>query len=47
MKQLISNLPQDGRQTQHIVEDPIAADTVCAVLACLNEVLLANQDFAK
>lgn len=41
MKQLISNLPQENRQKEKTDE------TICAVLACLNEVLVHNQDFVK
>ncbi|XP_045175328.2 splicing regulator ARVCF-like isoform X4 [Mercenaria mercenaria] len=41
MKQLISNLPQENRPKE------LTDETVCAVLACLNEVISHNQEFAK
>lgn len=41
MKQLISNLPQENRPKE------LTDETVCAVLACLNEVIQHNQEFAK
>ena len=41
MKQLISNLPQENRPKE------LSDETVCAVLACLNEVIQHNQEFAK
>ena len=40
-KQLISNLPQENRPKD------VTDETLCAVLACLNEVLSHNQDYAR
>ena len=40
-KQLISNLPQENRPKE------VTDETLCAILACLNEVLNCNQDYAK
>ncbi|XP_052220762.1 splicing regulator ARVCF-like isoform X3 [Dreissena polymorpha] len=41
MKQLVSNIPQDGRPRE------TSDETVAAVLACCEEVIQHNQDFAK
>lgn len=40
-KQLISNLPQENRPKD------VSDETLCAVLACLNEVLSSNVDHVK